>query len=116
LIAKPLIDLLRKDTLFIWTLVHESAFQSLKAALCLAPVLGILDFTKTFHIETDASGYGVGAILLQDDHPLAFISKALAPRNQGMSAYEKGHLAIIMAVEQWRHYLLQAEFVLITVV
>jgi hypothetical protein len=114
LIAKPLTDLLRKDTMFIWTSVHESAFQSLKAALCSAPVLGIPDFSKTFHIETDASGYGVGAVLLQDGHPLAFISKALAPRNQGLSAYEKEYLAIIMAVEQWRHYLLQAEFIIHT--
>jgi hypothetical protein len=76
--------------------------------------LGILNFTKTFHIETDASRHGVGVVLLQDGHPLAFISRALAPRNQGLSAYEKEYLAIIMAVEQWRHYLLQAKFVIHT--
>lgn len=48
LIAKPLTDLLRKDTLFIWTSLQESAFQALMAALCSAPVLGLPDFSKTF--------------------------------------------------------------------
>lgn len=114
LIAKPLTDLLRKDTLFIWTSIYESAFQALKAALCSSPVLGIPDFAQPFHIETDASGSGVGAVLLQNSHPLAFISKPLAPCHQGLSAYEKEYLAILMAVEQWRHYLLQAEFVIHT--
>lgn len=89
LIAKPLTDLLRKDTLFIWTSLQQSAFEALKAALCAAPVLGLPDFSQPFHIETDASGTGVGAVLLQNGHPLAFISKALGPRNLGLSAYER---------------------------
>jgi hypothetical protein len=114
LIARPLTDLLRKDTLFIWTSIHESAFLALKAALCSAPVLGIPDFSQPFHIETDASGYGVGAVLLQNIHPLAFINKPLAPRHQGLSAYEKEYLAILMAVDKWRHYLLHAEFIIHT--
>lgn len=114
LIARPLNDLLRKDSLFIWTSVHDSAFSSLKAALSSAPVLGIPDFTQPFHLETDASGSGVGAVLLQNGHPLAFISKALGPRNQGLSVYEKEYLAILMAVDQWRHYLLHSEFVIHT--
>jgi hypothetical protein len=56
LIAKPLTDLLRKDCLFIWTSIHDSAFNALKAALCSAPILGIPDFAQPFHLETDASG------------------------------------------------------------
>jgi hypothetical protein len=52
----------------------------------------------------------VGAVLQQNSHPLAYISKALGPRNQGLSTYEKEYLAIVMAVDQWRHYLLQNEF------
>lgn len=47
-------------------------------------------------------------------HPIAFISKALSPRNQGLSIYEKEYLAILVTVEQWRHYLLQAEFYIYT--
>ena len=77
-------------------------------------MLGILDFSIPFHLETDASGFGVGAVLLQNGHPLAFISKALGPRNQGLSVYEKGYLTILMAVDQWRHYLMNSEFIIHT--
>jgi hypothetical protein len=114
ILAKPLTELLKKDSLFIWTSVHQSAFEVLKAALSSAPVLALPDFSQPFHIETDASGNGVGAVLLQSGHPLAFLSKPLSPRNRGMSAYEKEYLAIVMAVDHWRHYLLQHEFVIHT--
>ena len=106
LIAKPLTDLLRKDSLFIWTSLQQSTFDALKAALGATPVLGLQDFSQPFHIETDASRTGVGAVLVQNNHPLAFISKALGPRNLGLSAYEKEYLAILLPVNQWRHYLL----------
>jgi len=101
IIAKPLTELLKKDVLFIWTSVHDSVFQALKSALCSSPVLALLDFSQPFHIETDACGYGVGAVLTQNGHPLAYISKVLSPRNQGLSVYEKEYLAILMAVDQW---------------
>jgi hypothetical protein len=99
IIAKPLTELLKKDKLFIWTSIHESAFQALKTALSSSPVLGLPDFTQPFHIETDTCGYEVGAVLTQNGHPLAYISKALSPRNQGLSVYEKEYLAILMAVD-----------------
>ena len=110
IIAKPLADLLKKDQLFIWTSTHESTFSMLKQALCTAPVFALLDFSLPFHIETDASGTGIREVLQQNGHPIAFISKALSPRNQGLSVYEKEYLSILMVVEQWRHYLLQGEF------
>jgi hypothetical protein len=78
-----------------------------------APVLALLDFSKPFAIETDASASGVGAVLTQNGHPLAFISKALGPKNQGLSTYEKEYLAILVAVEQWWHYLQCGEFLII---
>ena len=84
-IAKPLTDLLKKDSLFVWTSIHESAFLTLKAALSSAPVLALPDFSIPFEIEIDASGVGVGAVLQQRGHPLGYISKALGPRNQGLS-------------------------------
>lgn len=114
LITKPLTQLLKKGQLFIWTSEHEESFVALKQALCSAPVLALPDFTKTFCIETDACKTGVGAVLLQDGHPLAFMSKALGPKTQGLSTYEKEYLAILVAVEQWRPYLLHAEFVIFT--
>lgn len=114
IIARPLTDLLKKDTLFIWTSVHDSTFRALKLALSTAPVLALPDFSLPFHVETDASGSGIGAVLQQNGHPLAFISKSLSPRNQHLSTYEKEYLAILMAVDSWRHYLMQGEFVIHT--
>lgn len=114
IIATPLTQLLKKDVVFVWTTVHDTAFQSLKSALSAAPVLALPDFSVPFEVETDASGSGIGAVLQQHGHPLAYISKALGPRNQGLFVYEKEYLAILMAVDSWRHYLLQSEFIIHT--
>ena len=114
IISKPLTNLLKKHALFIWTPDHDSAFQTLKTALCQAPVLALPNFAKPFSIETNASELGVGVVLMQDGHPLAFLSKALGPRLQGLSTYEKEYMAILLALEQWRSYLQHAEFQIIT--
>jgi hypothetical protein len=105
IISKPLTDLLRKDTMFAWTSVTQQSFDTLKSTLAQAPVLGIPDFTKVFTIKTDASSSGIGAMLQQQGHPLAYISKALGPKNLGLSIYEKECLAILFAVDHWRPYL-----------
>jgi hypothetical protein len=114
ILAKPLTELLKKDKPFVWTQSQALAFNLLKEALCSAPVLALPDFSQPFHIDTDASRTGVGAVLHQNGHPLAFISKPLCPRNQGLTVYEKEYLALLMAVDEWRHYLLQAKFVIHT--
>lgn len=113
-IAKPLTDLLKKGVLFVWTQDQELAFATLKQALSSAPVLALPDFSRQFCIETDACKNGVGAVLIQDGHPLAFISKPLGVKTQGLSTYEKEYLAILIAIEQWRSYLLHAEFIIFT--
>jgi hypothetical protein len=113
-IARPLTELLKKNYLFIWTADHDVAFQTLKNALVQAPVLALLDFTKPFLIETHASNYGVRAVLMQDSHPLAFVSKALGPKLRGLFTYEKEYIAILLAMEQWGSYLHFQEFVILT--
>jgi hypothetical protein len=113
-ITQPLTALLKKGSLFVWSLEQESSFLAVKAALCAAPVLALPNFNHTFCIETDACRNGVGAVLLQQGHPLAFISKALGPKTQGLSTYEKEYLAILIAVDHWRPYLLHDEFVIFT--
>lgn len=114
LIAKPLITLLRKNTIFQWTKEHESSFQTLKQALISAPVLALPNFSKPFCIETDAIAVGIGAVLTQDGHPLAYISRALGPKSKGLSMYEKEYMAFLMAIQQWRQYLQFAEFTIYT--
>jgi hypothetical protein len=72
------------------------------------------DFQKTFYVETDAFEKGIGAVLHQEGHPIAFVSKALGPRSQGLSTYEKESLAILLTIDQWKSYLQPAEFVIQT--
>lgn len=86
----------------------------LKQALTSASVLALPDFGKPFVVETDASGYGIGAVLMQNGHPLVFLSKALGPRSRGLSTYEKEYMAILMALEHWRSYLQHAKFQIVT--
>lgn len=113
MISLPLFDMLKKHV-FVWTVEHKKAFQLLKQALITAPVLALPDFTQPFCIYTDACQYGVGAVLMQQGHPLAFLGRALGPKNQGLSTYEKEYMAIILATVQWRSYLQLAEFVVYT--
>lgn len=113
-ISKNLTELLKKGVPYVWTSNTVSSFQALKSALASALVLALPDFTKTFVIETDASNKGIGAVLFQQDHPLAFISKALGPRHQGLFTYEKECLAILLAVDKWRSYLQHSEFIIRT--
>ncbi|MFS7996550.1 putative nucleotidyltransferase, Ribonuclease H [Helianthus anomalus] len=112
-LAKPLTNLLRKDA-FDWNDEATTAFNSLKTALLSPPVLALPNFSKTFVLETDASGKGIGAVLMQEGHPIAFISKALSARQQALSVYEKELLALIFAVKYWHHYLAMGHFIIRT--
>ena len=77
-------------------------------------MLAIPDFSKQFVLETDASDVGFGAMLIQDNHLVAYLSKPVSKQNQALSTYEKECLAIILAVEKWRQYLQHAKFVIRT--
>jgi RNase H-like domain found in reverse transcriptase len=74
------------------------AFEELKHAMCVAPVLAMPDFTKEFILETNASGKAIGAVLMQNKQPIAYLSKALGVKGQAMSTYEKELLALLTAV------------------
>jgi hypothetical protein len=100
----PLTRLLKKDAVG-WDQEATVAFEALKKEMVNPPVLALPDLNKLFIVETDASGSGIGAVLMQEGHPIAFISKALGPRQQALSTYEREMLAILLAVHKWRQYL-----------
>lgn len=83
-------------------------------AMVQAPVLAMPDFSQEFVLETDACDRGIGAVLTQNGHPIAYLSKALGVKAQALSTYEKECLAILMAVQKWRAYLQHSEFVILT--
>lgn len=92
-LAAPLTDLL-KSTTFSWDVHADRAFTNLKDKMTQTPVLALPDFSKTFVVETDASGVAIGVVLTQASHPLAFFSKKLAPRMQAASVYVREMYAV----------------------
>nr|GFB17299.1 hypothetical protein [Tanacetum cinerariifolium] len=77
-----------------------------------APVLALPNFNKLFIVEKNASGVGLGVVLQQNGHPIAYMSKALAPKHQPLLTYENEFLAVLMALDKWRGYLLDRYIVI----
>lgn len=100
-----------------WQDHHERAFSSLKSLLLYAPILRLPDFQKDFYLITDASEYGIGAVLLQEHERkflIAYASRKLSERERGYSVIEKECLAIVWAVKKFQAYLYGRTFVLET--
>ena len=112
-IAAPLNQLLSKDG-FKWNDMAEKAFNDLKQALTSPPVLALPDFTQPFVIECDACGVGLGAVLSQNNCPIAYYSEALKGSTLILSTYEKEMLAIVKSIKKWRPYLLGKPFIVRT--
>src|SRR5487761_1072742 len=127
-IARPLLDLTQKATPWHWEKRQQDAFETLRNQMCNKPVLRQPDFTKKFTVHTDASAYGVGAILLQEGepnttspskprlHPIAYYSATFTSTERNYDIYERELLAIIKAITHWRPYLIwtQEPFTIVT--
>jgi hypothetical protein len=108
-IATPLTTLTKKDA-FSWTPEATKDFEQLKEVMCKAPVLTTPYFTKTFIVECDASGNGIGVVLMQEGRPLAFKSRPLKGKDLHKPIYEKEMMAILHALNKWHPYLIGRHF------
>ena len=109
-LARPLNNLLKKDTIFEWTKECQASFDLLKKQFSEEPILMMPNQTKPFQIKTDASKYASGAILTQtdmngDQHPIAFLSKTFTETERNYDVYNQELLAIIWALTKWQHYI-----------
>ena len=121
MIALPLTDLTKKNASnsITWTRSCDKAFKELKCRLTRAPVLKSPDMQLPFILKNDASERGIGAVLSQcskegEEHPVAFYSRKLLPREERYSTVEKECLAIKLGVQAFRVYLLGWLFVVQT--
>eukprot|EP00253_Pinus_taeda_P024182 PITA_24182 len=108
-LAAPLTNLTRKEA-FSWSDTAQRAFDRLKEVMSNYLVLALPDFSQPFVLECDASGEGIGAVLMQGGHPIAFESRKLLPHERLYSIYDKEMLAIMHALAKFRQYLVGNKF------
>ncbi|MCO5608638.1 hypothetical protein L7F22_062852 [Adiantum nelumboides] len=112
LIAGPLHDLTKKNVKYVWTEKRQQASDTLKKKLISQPVLALLDLFKPFEVQCDACGDCLGAVLLQEGHAIAYESRRLSTDEQILGIYKKELLAVLHALDSWKHYLLGTPFIL----
>jgi hypothetical protein len=117
-IAKPLTELLRKNTPYVWNEKTERAFNALKELLTTEPLLQYPDFKKPFVLTTDASNEAIGAVLSQGpigkDPPIAYASRILNSAEKIYPTVEKELLAIVWGCKHFRQYLYGRRFTIVT--
>jgi RNase H-like domain found in reverse transcriptase/Reverse transcriptase (RNA-dependent DNA polymerase)/Integrase zinc binding domain/Chromo (CHRromatin Organisation MOdifier) domain/Retroviral aspartyl protease len=101
----PLTDLTRKSVHYAWTPKCQAAFDGVRMALTNAPTLVLADETKAFEVVTDASGFALGAVLLQNGRPIAFESRKMNAAERNYPVTEQELLAVVHALRTWRCYL-----------
>jgi hypothetical protein len=105
-ISKPMTELLEKDKEFKWTSACESSFQELKKRLTTTPVLVMPDIEKPFSIYCDASGQGLGCVLMQDGRVVAYASQQLRKHEVNYPRHDLELVTVVHALKIWRHYLM----------
>jgi hypothetical protein len=105
-IAKPMTEQLKKGVKFSWDQKCEDAFHTLRAHLTTAPVLAQPDVSKPFDIYCDASGIGLGCLLMQDNRVIAYASRTLRTHEQNYPTHDLELAAVVHALKIWRHHLM----------
>jgi hypothetical protein len=106
-IVKPLTSLQEKEKKFIWSEAYQNSFDELRKRLSTAPILVTSDIHKSFDIYCDASKQGLGCVLMQEGHVIAYASRQLRKHEQNYPTQHNLELAaVVHALKIWRHYLL----------
>jgi hypothetical protein len=92
-------ELLRKGIKFVWDEKCENAFQTLKQHLTLAPVLAQPDNSKPYEVYCDASGTGLGCVLMQENRVIAYASRALRPDEKNYPTHYLELAAVVHALK-----------------
>ncbi len=112
-LAKPL-TLLTGGKQWQWGPEQQVAFDGLKVALTSAPTLASPDMARPFTVITDASDIGIGAVLMQNEHPCAYMSKAFTDSEKNWTVTDRELFAVITALREWRCYLIDKPFLVVT--
>jgi hypothetical protein len=105
-IFKPMIELLKKGKTFEWTSRRDASFQELNKRLTTTPVFIMPNMEKSFSIYCDASGQGLGCVLMQDGHVVAYTSRQLRKHEEKYPAHDLELVAVVHALKIWRHYII----------
>jgi hypothetical protein len=113
-ISKPMAELLEKDRKFEWTPACEASFQELKKQSMTAPILVMPDTEKQFSIYCDASGQGLGCVLMENGRVVVYASRQLRKHEAHYPTHDLELATVVHALKIWRHYLMVQRFELYT--
>jgi hypothetical protein len=105
-ITKPIIELLKKGNKYLWSEACDEAFKHLKRLLTTSPMLAQPDITRPFDVYCDASGMGLGGVLMQEGQVISYSLRQLRRHEEHYSTHDLELVAVVMALRTWRHYLL----------
>jgi hypothetical protein len=105
-IAKPMTSLLEKEREFKWDSKCQDSFNQLKFRLMSPPVLVMPDLQKGFDIDCDACGQGLGCVLMQEGHVIAYVSRQLRKHELNYPTHDLELQAVVHALKIWRHYIM----------
>ena len=103
-LTAPLRKLLKKEAEFFWDQPQTEAFEKIKQVITQSPVLGYYNPNLPLVLEVDASKYGIGCCLMQEEGPIAFASKSFTQTEVGYAQIEKELLAIVFGLKRWNQF------------
>jgi hypothetical protein len=103
--VKPITELLKKGSQYVWSDACDEDFKHLKKLLTTSPVLAQADTTNPFDVYCDASSTGLGGVLMQEGQVISYSSSQLRRHEEHYPTHDLEFVVVVMALRMWRHYL-----------